>query len=87
MSTHSLATTAQVHSDRSIRDWLLFALTVSSGAVDAISFLALGKVFTAFMTGNLAFLGMGIAGHAGRRAGWRSWRRWRVSRAASLSPR
>jgi hypothetical protein len=38
---------------------------VSSGAVDAISFLALGKVFTAFMTGNLAFLGMGIAGSAG----------------------
>ena len=34
------------------------ALTLSSGAVDAISFLALGKVFTAFMTGNLVFLGL-----------------------------
>jgi uncharacterized membrane protein YoaK (UPF0700 family) len=33
--------------------------------VDAISFLALGRVFSAFMTGNFAFLGMGIAGHAG----------------------
>ena len=41
-----------------VRNWLLDALTVSSGAVDAISFLALGKVFTAFMTGNVAFLGM-----------------------------
>src|SRR5215471_20436617 len=47
----------------SVRNWLLAALTISSGAVDAISFLALGKVFTAFMTGNVAFLGMGIAGH------------------------
>ena len=44
------------------RDRLLDALTVSSGAIDAISFLALGKVFTAFMTGNLVFLGLRIAG-------------------------
>jgi uncharacterized membrane protein YoaK (UPF0700 family) len=48
-----------------VRNWLLAALTVSSGAVDAITFLALGKIFTAFMTGNIAFLGMGIAGHPG----------------------
>ena len=48
-----------------VRNWLLAALTVSSGAVDVISFLALGKIFTAFMTGNIAFLGMGIAGHPG----------------------
>src|SRR6266850_4505529 len=45
-----------------VRDLLLNALTVSSGAVDAISFLALGKVFTAFMTGNIAFLGLRVAG-------------------------
>ncbi len=45
-----------------IRDLLLNALTVSSGAVDAISFLALGKVFSAFMTGNIAFLGLRVAG-------------------------
>ena len=45
-----------------VRDLLLNALTVSSGAVDAISFLALGKVFSAFMTGNIAFLGLRIAG-------------------------
>src|ERR1700719_4034827 len=48
--------------DTRIRDLLLNALTVSSGAVDAISFLALGKVFTAFMTGNIAFLGLRVAG-------------------------
>src|SRR6202521_92909 len=45
-----------------LRDFLLNALTASSGAVDAISFLALGKVFSAFMTGNIAFLGLRVAG-------------------------
>lgn len=48
-------------SEVGLRDLLLHALTVSSGAVDAISFLALGKVFSAFMTGNIAFLGLRIA--------------------------
>src|SRR6266516_1521191 len=48
-----------------VRDLLLKALTVSSGAIDAISFLALGKVFTAFMTGNIVFLGLRTAGSAG----------------------
>jgi uncharacterized membrane protein YoaK (UPF0700 family) len=48
--------------DLRVRDLLLNALTVSSGAVDAISFLNLGKVFTAFMTGNIAFLGLRVAG-------------------------
>lgn len=44
------------------RNFLLDALTLSSGAIDAVSFLALGKVFTAFMTGNVAFLGLAFAG-------------------------
>jgi uncharacterized membrane protein YoaK (UPF0700 family) len=48
--------------ERRARDLLLGALTISSGAVDAISFVALGKVFTAFMTGNVAFLGLRVAG-------------------------
>src|SRR4029077_19510735 len=51
--------------DVTVRNWLLDALTVSSGAVDTISFIALGKVFTAFMTGNIAFLGMAIASTTG----------------------
>jgi uncharacterized membrane protein YoaK (UPF0700 family) len=45
-----------------VRDWLLMALKVSSGAVDAISYLTLGKIFTAFMTGNFVFLGLQMAG-------------------------
>jgi uncharacterized membrane protein YoaK (UPF0700 family) len=51
--------------DPVLRDRLLFLLTLSSGAVDAISFLGLGKVFTAFMTGNIGFLGMAISRNAG----------------------
>jgi uncharacterized membrane protein YoaK (UPF0700 family) len=43
-------------------------LAFSSGAVDAISFLELGKVFTAFMTGNIAFLGLRAADAGG--PGW-----------------
>jgi uncharacterized membrane protein YoaK (UPF0700 family) len=43
------------------RDLLLTALGFSSGAVDAISYIALGKIFTAFMTGNIVFLGLRIA--------------------------
>jgi uncharacterized membrane protein YoaK (UPF0700 family) len=43
------------------RDLLFYALAVASGAVDAISFLALGKVFASFMTGNIVFLGLQVA--------------------------
>lgn len=45
------------------RDLLLIALAFGSGAVDAISFLGLGRVFTANMTGNIVLLGL-AAGQA-----------------------
>jgi uncharacterized membrane protein YoaK (UPF0700 family) len=60
-ATTPLATSDQI-GDVGLRNSLLDALTVSSGAIDAVSFLGLGKVFTAFMTGNIAFLGMALAG-------------------------
>jgi uncharacterized membrane protein YoaK (UPF0700 family) len=41
---------------------LLLTLTFSTGLVDAVSYLGLGKVFTANMTGNVVLLGFGIAG-------------------------
>src|SRR3954451_593 len=47
------------------RDLLLVGLAFSSGAVDAIAFLGLGKVFTAFQTGNLVFLGIDAGGAGG----------------------
>src|SRR5256885_11302358 len=51
--------------DVRVRDLLLAALTLSTGCVDAISWLGLGKVFSAFMTGNFVFLGFRIGGAAG----------------------
>jgi uncharacterized membrane protein YoaK (UPF0700 family) len=51
-----------------IRDPLargLLVLTFSTGLVDAVSYLGLGRVFTANMTGNIVLLGFGIAGSGG----------------------
>ena len=44
---------------------VLLALTAVTGLVDAVSFLALGRVFTANMTGNVALLGFALAGTPG----------------------
>jgi uncharacterized membrane protein YoaK (UPF0700 family) len=41
------------------------SLTVVSGFLDAVSYLGLGHVFTANMTGNVALLGFAAAGAAG----------------------
>jgi uncharacterized membrane protein YoaK (UPF0700 family) len=45
--------------------WLLLLLSLTTGLVDAISVLGLGKVFTANMTGNIVFLGFAVAGAPG----------------------
>ena len=55
---------------RSVRHPLaraLLVLTFSTGLVDAVSYLGLGRVFTANMTGNIVLLGFGfgIAGSGG----------------------
>jgi uncharacterized membrane protein YoaK (UPF0700 family) len=44
---------------------LLLSLTLVTGLVDATSYLKLGHVFVANMTGNVVFLGFGIAGAGG----------------------
>jgi uncharacterized membrane protein YoaK (UPF0700 family) len=41
-----------------IRDTLVVLLTLTTGAVDAASFLALGQVFSSVITGNLVLLGI-----------------------------
>jgi len=41
---------------------LLVCLTVATGLVDAFSYLTLGHVFVANMTGNVVFLGFALAG-------------------------
>jgi uncharacterized membrane protein YoaK (UPF0700 family) len=43
----------------------LLVLTFTTGVIDAASFLGLGNTFTANMTGNVVFLGFGIAGSGG----------------------
>jgi uncharacterized membrane protein YoaK (UPF0700 family) len=43
----------------------LLALTFVTGIVDAVSYLGLGHVFTANMTGNIALLGFALAGATG----------------------
>jgi len=43
----------------------LLVLTFTSGLIDAVSYLGLGRVFTANMTGNIVLLGFGIAGSGG----------------------
>lgn len=44
---------------------LLLLLTFGTGLVDAVSLLGLGAVFVANMTGNVVFIGFGIAGTPG----------------------
>lgn len=47
----------------------LLVLTVTTGVVDAVSFLGLGRVFTANMTGNVLFLAFAMAGADGLSVG------------------
>jgi uncharacterized membrane protein YoaK (UPF0700 family) len=44
---------------------LLLGLTVSTGVIDAVSIISLGRVFVANMTGNIAFIGFALAGAPG----------------------
>jgi uncharacterized membrane protein YoaK (UPF0700 family) len=52
------------HPDRALVITLA-ALTIVSGFIDAVSFLGLGHVFTANMTGNVLLIGFAAAGAAG----------------------
>ena len=73
MSVPPAGTTAEQESlseraARSIKHPLartLLVLTFTTGLVDATSYLGLGHVFAANMTGNIVFLGFGIAGSGG----------------------
>src|SRR5256712_8998089 len=43
------------------RDAMLLMLTWAAGTVDAISYLGLGRVFTAMMTGNTVLLALAVS--------------------------
>ena len=54
-------------SDR-VRNTCLVALTFASGSIDAMSYLALGRVFTANMTGNVILFGVALGTSNGEAA-------------------
>lgn len=49
------------YAQRHLHLWLMMVLTVVTGALDAVGYLGLDRVFTGNMTGNVVILGMGIA--------------------------
>jgi uncharacterized membrane protein YoaK (UPF0700 family) len=57
--------TSDQHSNDAAIRWSLLGLTTVTGVVDAVSFLDLGHIFTANMTGNIIFLGFAIGGGTG----------------------
>ncbi len=65
MSTSDTSAAPEGLECESLRDPLtqsLLLLTFTTGLVDAVSFIGIGRVFTANMTGNVALLGFGLAG-------------------------
>src|SRR5438067_4052553 len=62
--TQASCALAGVATDRALPAVLL-TLTMVTGVVDAASFLGLGHIFTANMTGNVVFLGFAAAGAPG----------------------
>lgn len=67
MTTSDLDAPAQPEQDstaaaqRRLRDWLLLLLAAVAGYTDAISYVALGHVFAANMTGSTVLLGLNLA--------------------------
>ena len=60
-----IASTLKPHPGEGLLPPLFLVLTFVTGVVDATSYLSLGHVFVANMTGNVVFLGFGIAGAGG----------------------
>jgi len=64
-AAHATAIGAAKHGKDGPLPPLLLVLTVVTGLVDAVSYLELGHVFVANMTGNVVFLGFAAAGAPG----------------------
>jgi uncharacterized membrane protein YoaK (UPF0700 family) len=61
-SSGSVGSTLAGQKSEPARDALLIGLTFAAGVVDAVSYLGLGQIFTANMTGNVVFLALAV-GH------------------------
>lgn len=57
----TIMTFIEAPSQRALRAYLLLLLTLAAGWTDALCYLALGRVFASFMTGNILFVGISIA--------------------------
>ena len=64
MDNNSNPATGSTAGDQAVGSGL-FALTFNTGLIDAVSFIALGHVFTANMTGNIVFMAFAVAGVPG----------------------
>lgn len=62
--TKSASTLQENASPEKFRLMLMMALTLVTGVVDAVGYLALDRVFTGNMTGNVVILAMALAGAA-----------------------
>ncbi len=69
-----------------IRDVLLAVLAFAAGSIDVLSWLALGKVFCAFMTGNAVFLAAGLFSTSPTCPCTRRWPCPRSARARGRQP-
>ena len=57
----------RLSSPKTLRNALIVLLSVAAGCVDAVSYLGLGHIFTANMTGNTVLLGLSLG-----QADWRA---------------
>jgi hypothetical protein len=55
----------RLSSPETVRNAMLVLLSAAAGCIDAVSYLGLGYIFTANMTGNTVLLGLSLG-----RAGW-----------------
>jgi uncharacterized membrane protein YoaK (UPF0700 family) len=60
VSTERTRASSLFHSPAATRDTLVVLLAFTAGCVDAISYLGLGRIFTANMTGNTVLLGLAL---------------------------
>src|SRR5215472_15796501 len=59
-STETSGARSLLRSPATLRDALVLLLAFTAGCVDAVSYLGLGHIFTANMTGNTVLLGLAL---------------------------
>jgi hypothetical protein len=65
VSTEMPESVSSAAAQQSVTPAILLVMTLVTGIVDAVSYLAVGHVFTANMTGNVVLRGFAVAGVSG----------------------